>query len=132
MKSGDILPNFFIVGAPRAGTTSLYRYLRRHPQVFMPAVKEPHFFANINPDPDQRHLFPAMDEGQYVRLFRGALHYRAIGEASPSYLVTKGAAERIKARVPNAKIIMLLRDPTERAFSHYLMDIRDGLQSLPF
>lgn len=125
-------PDFFIVGAPRAGTTSLYHYLRRHPDLFMPAVKEPHFFAQIRPVPEQSHLFPAMDEQRYLRLFKGARDHLAVGEASPSYLVTTEAARRIQERVPHARIIILLRDPVERAFSHYLMDVRDGLQTLPF
>lgn len=133
MKPAGNWPNFFIVGAPRAGTTSLYYYLQQHPQVFMSPFKEPHFFAQIKPSPDQSHLFYPMDQARYLRLFRGAMpHHAAIGEASPSYLVTEGAAARIKAVIPQARIIIMLRDPVERAFSHYLMDVRDGVQTLPF
>lgn len=99
----------------------------------MASVKEPHFFANLRPDLGQRQFFyPVTDEKKYLRLFSNTDLFPAVGEASPSYLVTREAAERIKARIPNARIIILLRDPVERAFSHYLMDVRDGAQSLGF
>jgi hypothetical protein len=126
-------PNFFIVGAANSGTTSLYRYLKQHPDVFMPALKEPHYFAQVNPSREQRYLRTIIrDEAAYLRLFRKAEGYKAIGEASPSYLWEANAAERIQRVIPDAKIIILLRDPVERAYSHYLMDVREGLQNLSF
>jgi len=128
-----IWPNFFIVGAANSGTTSLYSYLRQHPDVFLPALKEPHFFAQISPSHEQRHLRSLIrDERAYLKLFRRAKRYKAIGEASPSYLWEANAPYRIHRAVPHAKIIIVLRDPVERAYSHYLMDVREGLQDLPF
>jgi hypothetical protein len=128
-----IWPNFFIVGAANSGTTSLYGYLKQHPDVFMPALKEPHYFAQLTPSRDQRFLRTIIrDEPAYLRLFHRAQHYRAIGEASPSYLWEPNAPYRIRRAIPHAKIIILLRDPVERAYSHYLMDVREGLQELPF
>ena len=126
-------PTFFIVGAPKAGTTSLYRYLQAHPQIFLPERKEPHFFTELRPCQQLRHLYwPVRNERRYLNLFRHAGGAKAIGEGSPSYLITERAAHGIKAKVPKAKIIILVRDPIQRAFSHYLMDVREGVQSLPF
>lgn len=128
-----IWPNFFIVGAANSGTTSLYGYLKQHPDVFMPALKEPHYFAQVSPAHEKRYLRTIIrDEAAYLRLFRKAEGYQAIGEASPSYLWEANAPYRIRRAIPHAKIIILLRDPVERAFSHYLMDVREGLQDLPF
>jgi hypothetical protein len=82
-----IWPDFFLVGAAKAGTTSLFEYLKRHEQVFMPAVKEPHFFSNV-----QRTAKSAAfgrwygDEQDYLSLYAAAGGYRAIGDASTSYL----------------------------------------------
>lgn len=129
----DTWPNFFIVGAAKAGTTSLYAYLREHPQVFMSRVKEPHFFSKVNPLPEQRHIVTSItSESKYLDLFRDANGLKAIGEASPSYLWTKEAPQRIRETIPKARIIILLRDPIDRAYSHYLMDVREGFQRLPF
>ena len=128
-----IWPNFFIVGAANSGTTSLYGYLKQHPDVFMPALKEPHYFAQVSPSHEQRYLRTIIrEEAAYLRLFHRAEGYKAIGEASPSYLWEANAPYRIRRAIPHAKIIILLRDPVERAYSHYLMDVREGLQNLPF
>ena len=138
-KSGvlrtEVWPNFFIVGAAKAGTTSLYSYLRQHPEIFMPSdIKEPHYFAQVRPSRAQRYASPVFisDRDAYLRLFRSAGGYRAIGEASPSYLWCPEAPERIHAVAPRARIVITLRDPVERAYSHYLMDYREGMQHLPF
>jgi hypothetical protein len=126
-------PNFFIVGAPKAGTTSLYAYLAQHPEVFMPAVKEPQYFAQIRPSAEFEHLVEAIpDRRHYLRLYRKARGYAAIGDASPSYLWHPEVPGRIKRTVPEARIIIVLRDPVERAHSHYLADFREGAESLPF
>jgi Sulfotransferase family len=129
----EIWPNFFIVGAPKAGTTSLYAYLAEHPQVFMPAVKEPQFFAQICPSKEFEHLVEAIpDRRRYLRLYRKARGYKAIGDASPSYLWHPEVPARIRRAVPDARIIIALRDPIERAHSHYLADFREGAECLPF
>ncbi len=126
-------PNTFIVGAAKAGTTSLHYYLGQHPQVFMSEWKEPHHFADIAPAPELTHMMRRYaDEPSYTELFRDAGTRPIVGEASPSYLWDFGAAARIRARVPKARIIILLRDPIARAYSHYLMDVREGLQQRPF
>lgn len=124
------LPNFFIVGAPKAGTTSLYAYLNRHEEVFMPkSVKEPDYFSHeaiLKQDLYYKtgHI---TEEKKYLALFDEVEDHKAIGEASVSYLFYSGTARKIYNFNPGSKIIVLLRDPIERAYSHYLMDSRLGL-----
>lgn len=126
-------PNFFIVGAAKAGTTSLHAYLSSHPQVFMPALKEPHYFAEFAVAPEFDNFLPVVrDRLAYQNLFKDSDGRVAIGEASPSYLCDSGSAERIKAAIPAAKIIISLRNPVDRAFSHYLMELNRGTETLPF
>jgi Sulfotransferase family len=112
-----VLPNFFVVGAAKSGTTSIYRYLRQHPDVYMPIVKELHWFSRLEPNPRQG-FHPITSEEEYLSLFEGWRGERAIGEASPSYLWDPKAPERIQRSVPSAKILILLREPVDRAFSH--------------
>jgi hypothetical protein len=111
-------PNFFIVGAAKAGTTSLYHYLRQHPDVFMPADKEPWHFCGL-PDPAPYSADRYRDFNKYLELFAEAGRCKAIGEASVSYLVSPGAEERIYARYPDARIIIVLRNPADRVYSWY-------------
>ncbi|GAB3855745.1 sulfotransferase [Nocardioides maradonensis] len=126
------MPNLFIVGAAKAGTTALHSLLTKHPDVCMSAVKEPHYFADVRPDPNMRHLVrrtTSLDD--YLKLFsRPTATF--VGEASPSYLFDATSAQRISAANPAAKIVVMLRDPIERAFSHYLMDVREGRQPRSF
>jgi Sulfotransferase domain len=129
----EIWPNFFLVGAAKAGTTSIYAYLSQHPQVFFPSIKEPHFFTQVRPAPELRFLIEAISKrSAYLRLYASAAGHEVIGDASPSYLWHPEVAQRIRAKVPRAKIAIILRDPVERAYSHYLMDYREGAQSRPF
>jgi len=127
------MPNFLIVGAPRAGTTSLWHYLESHPQVYMSPVKEPKFFAFEGEEADFRGLSPEDSPGDtsvpwaitdleaYRALFGGVTDETAVGEASTIYLYYhKKASERIRHYVPKAKLIAVLRDPAERAYSHFL------------
>lgn len=152
------LPNFFVVGTGKAGTTSLHDYLGQHPQVFMSPVKEPAYFAsevraaNLTPA-FQRHLaiqtkslpdrlqdgrpvkplgWLASEWEDYERLFQGVRGESAIGDASPIYLWSETAAKNIQARVPDARIVMILRDPAERAFSHYLHQLAVGFTRATF
>ena len=123
-KSEKIWPNFFIVGAAKAGTTSLYYYLEEIPGVYMSKVKEPYYFS-----PNYIQLYPGetvTDKEEYLRLFENASSYTAVGEASPSYLWDPDSPKLIHQAVPTARIIMMLRDPVERAYSHYLMDVKFG------
>lgn len=108
-------PNFFIIGAPKAGTTALYHRLREHPDVFMPAFKEPHFFSEADVPNRPQSL------KEYLDLFKGATTEQAVGEASTSYLHSPEAPARIHSFAPDARIVAVLRHPVERAYSHYLM-----------
>jgi hypothetical protein len=152
------LPNFFIVGAGKAGTTSLYHYLGQHPQIFMSPIKEPSYFASEIRAGDlsetfrrhvkkqSRHLRRILadprrakpmgwlveDWDDYVALFANARDEIAIGEATPSYLWSETSARNIHARLPEARIVMLLRDPAERAFSQYMHQLAEGLTRYSF
>jgi sulfotransferase family protein len=126
-------PRLFLVGAAKSGTTSLCRDLARHPAVYMSPMKEPHFFSQIQPSPSWEPFFPHVrDEQEYLALFRGATNEEVLGEASTSYLWDRQAAERIKRVVPEARILIMLRDPVDRAYSHYWNDVREGLERRSF
>ncbi len=131
------LPNFLILGAMKAGTTSLYRYLSQHPQIYMSPVKEPRFFA------PESHSATATQTGDrpvkssfvgdldaYRALFDGVTTETAIGEASPIYLYSPNAPGRIRHQLPDVKLIAVLRHPAERAFSHYLHVWQSGREPL--
>jgi hypothetical protein len=146
------LPNFFIVGAPKAGTTSLYAYLDQHAQVYMSPLKEAYYFAsevraeNFSAEERPRierdlrtlaeYLRGDMREKRfgglvsnwddYLKLFRAASDEIAVGEATPHYLWSQSAARNIAARLPHARIIISLRNPVDRAFSDYLHMVTVG------
>jgi Sulfotransferase family len=131
--SDERWPNLFIVGAAKAGTTSLYHYLARHPDVYMSPVKEPHFFSQIRPTPNLEPFFPhVVDEAAYLALFAAARGEKYLGEASTSYLWDHSAADAIQASCPDAKIIIILREPCDRAYSHYWNDVREGIEHRSF
>src|SRR5690348_11148544 len=101
----EIWPNFFLVGAAKAGTTSIYAYLSEHPQIFFPTIKEPHFFTQVHPSPEQKFLIEAVSKrSAYLRLYARAGSHRIIGDASPSYLWHPEVPRRIHEEVPAAKI----------------------------
>ena len=125
--------DFFIVGAPKAGTTSLYNYLNEHPFIYMSKIKEPNYFSH-DLISDQGMYYTNVkigSEQKYHSLFSNDSH-KTFGEASVSYLFYKEVPTRIHKYNKNAKIIIVLRDPVERAFSHYLMDLRLGLVKCDF
>lgn len=135
------MPNFFIIGAQKAGTTSLYHYLDQHPEVYMSPVKEPLFFSHdISPSGDaRRHAFnkPRLPRNprfanleEYGRLFDGTGSEKAIGEASTLYIYAPGTAERIRRYAPEAKIVAILRNPADRAYSAFLYALRIGVEPL--
>src|ERR671937_272269 len=96
VKGAPNWPNLFIVGAAKAGTTSLSRYLNEHPDVYMSAMKEPHFFSHIEPDPRLAAFFPHVEDATaYLALFSNAGRARVRGEASTSYLTHEGVATSI-------------------------------------
>lgn len=122
---GMIPPNFFIIGAPRAATTFLYRALSAHPAIFMSAVKEPGFFSNDERDPDWVTPVASPKRLQhwnaYLDLFRDSDPYPVRGEASTGYLADAHAAVRIKKRLgTNPRFAVILRNPVDRAYSHYV------------
>jgi hypothetical protein len=107
-------PDFFIAGAPKCGTTALYEYLRGHPQVFLPRIKEPHFFGT-----DLSSPFYVRDPARYRALFDGAAPGQRVGEASVWYLYSERAAAEIQAQIPDARFIVMLRNPVEMVYSYY-------------
>ena len=112
------LPTFFIIGAPKTGTTSLHYYLDQHPEIQMSAIKEPSFFAWPSSSQSDRRQVKSLAD--YERLFDRASPVR--GEASPNYTMyplRQGVPERIAALVPDAKLVYVVRDPVERTVSHY-------------
>jgi hypothetical protein len=120
------------VGAARSGTTSLYEYLGSVPGVYISPIKEPHYFAPSISENNRIAKFVTHDKNQYLSLYKDVKNQPAIGEASASYLWDVGSHKSIHDVVPNARIIMILRDPVQRAFSHYLMSIRQREETLPF
>jgi Sulfotransferase domain len=121
--------DFFIVGAPKAGTTALHAHLDKHPQVCMSSDKEPNFFSWAEIDKQQLYYnkVNVKTASEYQALFNCNETVNIKGEASVSYLFYDEVPKRIKAYNPNAKIIISLRKPTLRAFSHYQMDYSLGL-----
>jgi len=120
-------PNFFIVGAPRCGTASMYAYLKQHPEIYVSVDKEPHFFgSDLTPQPGT-----IREEDLYLRLFAGAGDRPRLGEASVWYLSSKRAPSEIRAFAPDAKIVILLRSPAQMAYSLYSLYTRTGNEDLP-
>ena len=143
-------PSFFLVGAAKSGTTSFYDYFKEHPNLFVPAIKEPNFFGsdidpkdfnkaylktfpnNLDPYFDELplqdlHLAFVAEEKNYQKLYTQNKNELLAGDCSSSYFFSRAAAKEIKAFNKNAKIIVTLRNPVERAFSHYLMALQLGL-----
>lgn len=121
-----MLPNFLIVGAAKSGTTSLYHYLKQHPDIFLPEWKEPHYFI----DDPYFTLHRIQTERMYAKLFAKA-HHKAVGDASTGYLQNKGAPRLIKNSLGNIKILILLRDPVLAAYSLYHHQLRKHGETLP-
>jgi hypothetical protein len=132
-------PNFLITGAAKAGTTALYHYLKQHPQVYMAPNKEPNFFAFENErvrfrgPGDERICNSSITTLEaYEDQFAAVSGELAIGEASPWYLYSSRAAKNIYHHIPNVKLVTVLRNPVDRAFSSYLHVVRDGREPLSF
>ena len=135
-------PNFFIIGVSKAGTTSIYYYLKQHPEIFMSPIKEPNFLV-CKPS-KSLNVFPGCGPGDvestiwidnledYLALFSGSRHEKVLGEASLSYMYSDSACGNIKKNYPNAKVLAVLRNPIERAYSHYLHLARDERERLTF
>jgi hypothetical protein len=128
-----IKPNFFIVGAPKCGTTSLYQWLKAHPDIFMPENKEPKYFCTDLRKQENKnnsaHFFSIKSKKEYLELFSSSKDESAIGEASTYYLYSKTAPKLIKDFRPEAKIIIMLRDPVEQIISSYNYSVQKGHES---
>jgi len=125
------VPDFFIVGHAKSGTTALYEMLRRHPQIFMPELKETQFFAReLHPRsaPSRRH--PESLE-HYLALFAAAEPHQRAGEASPSYIRSLAAARRIRELQPDARIVAILREPASFLRSLHLELLQDHIETEP-
>jgi hypothetical protein len=120
--------NTFIVGAPKAGTSSLHFYLNQHPEICMSSVKEPNFFSAKEVENLYYNSQIITSTNDYNSLFESNVKIK--GESSVSYLYYREVAKRIYEYNAEAKIIIMLRKPAERLFSHYLMDKRLGLCSV--
>ncbi len=133
-------PNFLIIGAGKSGTTSLYNYLKQHPEVYMSPVKEPDFFAVMGQkpvskedDPYEFYNYPwaVYTLEEYKKLFEGVTHEKAVGESSTMYLYKPNTHLRIKQYVPHAKMIAIFRNPAERLWSRWLHLAREDRLPTP-
>lgn len=137
------LPDFLIVGAAKSGTTSLHYYLKQHPQIFLPKVKELYFFLLLNTPPNRvpkwlkKEKHGVSNIGDYAKYFKEAADGQVIGEVEALYLshfrdTIKNIKEVYGQKSKDLKIIAILRNPVERAWSHFMMNKRDGNESLDF
>ncbi len=130
------LPTFFVAGTARSATTTLYQYLRYHPEVFVTKIKEPRFFAFEPDNPDHatasRRRLPIRTLEEYEALYEEVAGEKAIGEASPQYLYSTHARRQIHAMIPDARLVFCLRNPAHRAYSEYLMSVNNGRERRPF
>lgn len=120
------MPNFVVIGAAKCGTTSLYHYLKQHPQIFLPPVKEPEFFCFDGqsydwrgPSDNEEIARCVTDLSSYTALFDSVQDEVAIGDVSRWYVFSERAAKRIRHHIPDCKLIAILRDPVDRAWSHF-------------
>lgn len=130
--SSRVLPDFIIIGAQKAGTSSLYHYLVQHPHVMAARKKEIHFFDRHWPEGESWYRASFPTASQLKREAERVGGTVLSGEASPSYLFHPLAPARAAQLVPTAKLIVLLRDPVERAYSHWRMEHRRGVDTLSF
>lgn len=134
------LPNFVVIGAPKSGTTSLFYYLKQHPEIFLPTRKELHYFAFPQLEkhacgPGDRDTLSALCSTReaYEKHYASIRQEKAVGDVSPSYLYyANDVAERILQELGRVKIIAILRDPAEKAFSQYMHLVRDHRENLGF
>jgi hypothetical protein len=116
-----MLPDFLVIGAEKSATTWIYNRLREHPDIFLPETKEISYFNKYNSNLIEIDRFEKQGLGWYTAFFRKRSLQRAAGEVSPMYLCDQFAPQRIKETVPEVRLIAILRNPIERAYSHYQM-----------
>jgi hypothetical protein len=128
MERSNKLPTFLIIGVQKAGTTSIYHYLKQHPQIYMGPKETNFLFQDWEKYPPQKkQTKPVRTFERYCELFENVGDELAIGDVSPNCLFNyQRSTEAILRYVPNAQIIVILRNPAERAYSEYLMHVRDG------
>ena len=133
------LPNFLIVGAAKSGTTSLYHYLKQHPDIYLPPGKELHYFAweymlRFSGGPGDSNVLShiCQTREEYESFYAQATKQYAVGEISPSYLYFSEVSRRIKEELDDPKIIIILRNPIDKAFSQYMHLVRDNREMLGF
>jgi Sulfotransferase family len=132
-------PNFLVIGGAKSGTSALWHYLKQHPQVYVVPRKHTRFFAYDVEYPDFRGPAPrdpgtpysVVNAQDYHALFDGVTSEKAIGEVSWTYLYRPEAPGRIKEYAPHIKLIAVLRHPTDRAYSHYMQNVKAGREQIP-
>jgi len=130
------MADFLIIGAARAGTTALHSYLRQHPQIFMPAQKEPNFFAFEDEDlnckgPGADYINNSTTKlADYQALFADAPSDSVCGEASPLYLFAEKSAARIHRHTPDVSLVAILRNPIEQAYSHFMYATKNRIEDV--
>ena len=132
-------PNFIIAGFPKCGTTSLHHYLNEHPEIFMPEQKELHFFTfkilsklKNGPKDDIVKEMQINSSEKYLSYFQNVKKEIAIGDASPSYINYPSEFQKIKQYLNDPKVIIILRDPINRAYSNYLHLKREHRETMSF
>ena len=131
------VPDFLIIGAARAGTTALHTYLRQHPDIFMPQAKEMNYFAYVGRTLDVKGPGAdfinnaATDAATYASHFADARPGQITGEASPLYLFEPDAPGNIATMAPDAKLIVILRNPIEQAYSHFMYATKSLIEDEP-
>lgn len=133
------LPTFLVIGANKAGTTSMHNYLHQHPEIFMSPIKEPMFFIfdgketpDDSPDRITKKAYIINHIEDYKRLFAKAGSSKARGESSTAYLSNSYIANHIKFYAPNIKLICILRNPIDRAYSGYRFHVGEGIEKRTF
>ena len=137
------LPGFFLIGAPKAGTTALHAALVAHPGLYLSRVKEPKYFLCADRPPGRSGQWGQRGPGDahsaqewvwrrdaYEALFAGAPPGALCGESTPFYFYDRGAQERLRAAVPDARLIAVVRDPVDRAYSNWMHLWSDGLEPI--
>lgn len=131
-REKGMLPNFLIIGAEKSATTWLYSKLKKHPGIFMPRTKELHFFNKYRSNLEMKDNYVKLGLNWYKNFFKDCNGQKAVGEATPMYLCDSYAPARIKETLGDIKLIAILRNPVDRAYSHYWMARSKGYTDLTF